>query len=115
VLARWLQTCLGVTRSGSYYYRFQNSVHNVSVTDMRATGHPQETFVGRGPGLSPDGKLVGFYRWYSQRGWYLVVRSLETGKEETYWRRGLLAPPPVWFHDGKAVLVTTLDEAQTEC
>ena len=103
---------------GSYYFaRREFGAEYVNIIDYAPTGSAQgrlaralESFVGRSPAWSPDGKLIAFKRHHpGGEGYDLVVHSLETGDERTYLTTlGTSGPgAPVWSRDGKSIMTGT--------
>jgi Tol biopolymer transport system component len=73
-----------------------------------------DTITGRAPSWSPDGKAVAVMRDKSQDepGQTLVIHSLDTGEERSYTHDGIALSTPLWFHDGKRVLVSVADKVE---
>jgi Tol biopolymer transport system component len=118
---------IGMTRSGSYYFaERRDRVDQIVVAKIDpTTTKPQEsirpidTFIGRKAAWSPDGKYIASLRARPRDSRLLadqfdvVVRSFETGEEQTFSRDGftdLGEPYPLlWFHDSKSFLTVFHD------
>jgi Tol biopolymer transport system component len=112
---------VGMTTSGSYVYQTDSSsLDKISVVRLdsktpRATSRAESEFLGGNPAWSPDGRHIAF--WRQSR---LLILSTDTGDERVYLPpagAGLIAPrglgqlasKPLWFPDGKALLVQARD------
>ena len=111
-------------RGGSYYYI--NPTQNKEVIRILDAANPNarasETFVGKGPAWSPDGKSVAFKRRHPGgvlgraaplNDFDLVVHSLETGEEKVYPSSvGFVGEyAPTWSHDSQTLLTGLHDSS----
>jgi Tol biopolymer transport system component len=100
---------VGITAAGTLLTRTVGGGPRVYLTDRRPSqGATVSQFEGLNPAFSKDGRYVAFMRW--SREWTnLIVREIESGKEQTYKPARLLDPAPAWRHDGGALVVTMLE------
>jgi Tol biopolymer transport system component len=102
---------VGITKAGTYYYQDRQrrtDVENIVLAEFipGSGSRVLESFVGLNPRWSPDGKALAFKRHTPQsEEWHnVVVRSLGTDQETTFYRDSIRADPPRWRHDGKSLL-----------
>ncbi|HJT86816.1 MAG TPA: hypothetical protein VJ732_03145 [Bryobacteraceae bacterium] len=111
---------IGLTRAGSLYYVHDQGGEDVLAVEIDAgrMGAPRrlvndEGGSNRAPAWSPDGRFLAFKRRSpgNRPGYDLVIRSIADGSERTYPSSELVGTPtrPVWFHDGRTLLVGMAD------
>ena len=100
---------VGLTTAGILLTRTVGGGPRVYLTDRRPSqGANVSQFEGLNPAFSKDGRHLAFMRWGAD--WpSLIVRELESGREQTYKAAKLLDPAPAWRHDGAGLVVTMLD------
>jgi Tol biopolymer transport system component len=102
---------LGITNSGAYHY-FPNTIgiQQVFVAQLDTTGklpasvRLTESFIGRQPSWSPDGKSLEFAKPRPDGSFNVVRHAMETGEEQRFARRGLQPYGVLWLHDGTEFL-----------
>jgi serine/threonine-protein kinase len=100
---------LGVDPAGTYYYALNRpGVRETTVVDLATGGI--ERFVGSSPVWDPTGAALAFQR-PRDGGVALFTRSLSTGAERAYEHEGFDGWPPMWFHDGRAIMKLSSEAA----
>ena len=112
---------LGIAETGAFYYfRWGGVRRNIFTTELtpdgKVSGNPPVLMTPRrgernvGPSWSPDGTEIAYYALGGQT--TLVLRNVKSGQERTIpLTIGVPAPygdGPVWFPDGRSVLVVSL-------
>jgi Tol biopolymer transport system component len=105
----------GIHGGSYYYYGDSTPIEYVNIVDLAPNrnafgrvARSVDSFIGRRPMWSPDGKSIDFKRYHpgSSYGFDVVVRSLESGDERAYATNlGAVSGggAALWFHDGKTI------------
>jgi Tol biopolymer transport system component len=118
-------TPISVTNDGAYYYSLSTATQDIYTADLDPeTGklssertRVEGRFVGSnsGPAWSPDGE---FLLYHSSRapvggsetlGQAIVVRSMRTGEERTFFPKSCFSAPGTWYPDGRSLLLKVCD------
>jgi Tol biopolymer transport system component len=118
---------IGMTRSGSYYYRRAIGRDEIHIVQMEPGGGKMresiprvaDKLIGGAPAWSPDGKSIAFLRerpaGVGKTEFVTVVHSFTTGEEKTYTVPGVLVAAPVrWLHDSTGFLETIRSQNGTD-